>query len=218
MKKLVCLAFLLFLIPGAALAQRWEFSVSGVTTNLGKPKMGSLSTTDNKDTDTSLRGKNGLAARLTFNHHGYFGHEFTYMVHYIDFRTTVKTQDEDDEEVVTTQSYSDHVRTQIGAYNFLIYMMPQGERWRPFFTAGLESVRWGGPKFSAWPGGGSKNFGFNFGGGLKIKLFKHAQLRIDVRDYLSGKPYNQLTLEDETFLTPGTMRTLEGSVGFGITF
>jgi len=96
--------------------------------------------------------------------------------------------------------------------------MPRGERWRPFVTGGAQAYRWGAPHFSAWPGGGSKNYGLNFGGGLKIKLLPHTLARLDFRDYIGGRPYvGQLSLAAGS-LGGGHTRLLEASAGFGVTF
>ena len=50
-----------------------------------------------------------------------------------------------------------------------------------------------------------------------LPLFPHVQARLDVRDYLGGKPYTQLSFSDVQQAS-GLMRILEGSAGIGITF
>jgi len=77
-------------------------------------------------------------------------------------------------------------------------------------------VEYGAPGFELWPTAKSRHYGFNYGGGIKLRLFPQAWLRLDARDYISGKPYD---LEREDPMTMGgRLRMLEASVGISITF
>ncbi len=213
MKKLACFSFLFVLAHGAAFAQKYEVSVFGMYPRFGRPLLGSLSATPN-DKDTWLTGQYGFGARITANTKGYYGHELGYMMQRVNFHTDYTTTVND--ASVTTR-LEDRVKVQQAFYNFLVYFMPRDERWRPFITGGFQVAQYGAPRIAIWPGGGSRNFGGNFGGGIKLKLFPHAQARLDIRDYLGGKPYGQLNFSDVQ-KAGGLMRILEGSVGLGITF
>jgi hypothetical protein len=83
-----------------------------------------------------------------------------------------------------------HVNIEQAFYNFLMYMMPQGERWRPYLTGGLQAAKYGSPRIDGWQGSATKNYGFNYGAGLKLRLYKHLLVRLDARDYFTGVPYN----------------------------
>jgi hypothetical protein len=115
-----------------------------------------------------------------------------------------------------TTTAEDRVAVHMAAYNFLIYFMPRGERWRPFVTGGIQAYDYQSPNIANWPPGKTKQYGGNWGGGLKLALFPHALVRLDFRDYIGGKPYD-LTFEDPN-QSGGIVHQLEGTVGFGITF
>jgi hypothetical protein len=214
MKKLVCFAFIAILMPAAARAQRWEFSVLGAYPRWGKALLGSLDPTDPQDNDTSIKGEYAYGARITLNTRGYYGHEISYLFQRAKFTTHFRTTTDD---TTVDTLLRDRITIQQAAYNFLIYFMPAGERWRPFITGGMQANRFGAPTFAEWPGGGSTNWGANYGAGLKVKLFQHALVRLDFRDYLNGKPYVQLEFADVKNAT-GIIHMLQGSAGVSITF
>ncbi|MEI9811685.1 MAG: hypothetical protein WDO18_02990 [Acidobacteriota bacterium] len=56
-----------------------------------------------------------------------------------------------------------------GGYNYLIYANHEGNRVRPFATGGLQFSNYVPPGSSAYNGGGSNKFGFNYGGGVKVR-------------------------------------------------
>jgi len=75
------------------------------------------------------------------------------------------------------------------------------------------------PPMPDWPFGRSRKLGFNYGGGLKIQLVKHALFRIDVRDIWGGSPYDlQFDTSGVSLRSPGLFRQLEGTIGIGIRF
>ena len=109
-----------------------------------------------------------------------------------------------------------HVNIEQAFYNFLIYMMPKGERWRPYITGGLQAVKSGNPKIDGWTGIATRNYGFNYGGGIKFKLQKHILVRLDLRDYFTGRPYD-LAFQDID-LEGKLIRQQEASFGLVIRF
>src|SRR5262249_24750896 len=104
--------------------------------------------------------------------------------------------------------------------NGICYFMPRGERFRPYVTAGAEVQLWNQPNLANWSAGSSKNIGFNYGGGVKVRLAKSVQFRLDVRDILAGAPYSleYATATDTSLRSPGLYRQLQGTIGFGIVF
>ncbi len=96
-----------------------------------------------------------------------------------------------------------------GMVNFLAYPTKEGSRIRPFATGGIHFSNFVPPGSSATSGGGQTKFGFNYGGGLKVKLTSMFGLRFDVRQYNTGKPF-------DLPLANGRLRQNEISAAFGI--
>ena len=217
MKNLVFCAFLAGLIQGAVLAQEFELGVfGGLSPHLGQPALGSLSDSPNNN-DTFLgHSRDIYGARLTWNSKGYYGMEVGLSVQHMGFLTNYSTTASDG--TVFSAVLTDRVKVAQASYNFLCYFMPRGERWRPFATAGLEGTEYNAPHFPEWPGGGSKELGFNFGGGVKLKLFKHALMRLDLRDSMTARPYGQLQFSQNSLPPGGLMQIWEASLGFSATF
>jgi hypothetical protein len=201
------------LLCGAAQAQPFEIGVLGGYPRMTHAPLGSISPESPQDGDTTLKGDYSQGAWFTINTKGYYGHELTYLLSRATLRTTVRT-DVNGTTVVTTQE--DRIAVHMAAYNFLIYFMPRGERWRPYVTGGLQAYEYQKPHIPDWPSGHTRHYGFNYGGGIKLVPFKHTVVRFDFRDYLGGKPY-QLTFANEGN-SGGLVHQLEGTVGFGISF
>lgn len=174
--------------------------------------LGSLPDNDNKqDDDTRIRHGQGYGARFTINTRGYYGFEGMYMRARHTLSANIKFPG------FTPVTREEKINVTYGAFNVLAYMMPPRERFRPFLTVGLHTQNYGEPKFLEWTQGSIRTFGGNFGGGVKVTLHRHVLLRIDVRDYIGGKPYD-LSYRDETKVGGGLLQTLEGSIGFSIAF
>jgi hypothetical protein len=210
MKKLFSAGLFSLIAWGAAQAQQLEVSVLGGYPLISRAPLGSLSTDSPKDDDTKLKGSYTYGARLTWNTKGYYGNEVGFTFNRATLRTTLR----DANGVETLKQ--DRIVIHHAFYNFLIYFMPAGERWRPFVTGGAQIQQYGAPHIPEWTVGHSRNYGANYGGGIKLKLFKHALMRFDFRDYIGGKPYD-LTFKDET-KSGGIFRQWEGSIGLAITF
>lgn len=214
MKKLSTLLLFAPAACGILRAQTWEISVGPSYTRFGGQLLGSISEQNRQDDDTKLKGKYGYGARITINTPGYYGHEFSYFLNYADLTAKFRP---DEKNPSLVEQRQDRVRIQEAAYNFLLYMMPKGERWRPYLTGGLQFHDYGAPKFAEWDRAGSRNYGANYGGGIKIKLFEHALIRADIRHYLGGKPYD-LPFKDETKFSGGLLQQFEGALGLSIGF
>jgi hypothetical protein len=98
-----------------------------------------------------------------------------------------------------------------GGYNFLLYATNEGTRIRPFATGGVMFANYVPPGASATSGGGSNKFGFNYGGGVKMRITSLFGARLDVRQYTTPKPFGLA-------LAQGWLRQTEVSAGFGILF
>lgn len=212
MKTLRSAALLSLLACCAALAQRFELSVLSGIPRISDAPLGSLSEQEAQDDDTRLEGRQSYGVRFTINTPGYYGHEFGYIQSRATLSSIFRTGT--DASIVTRRE--DRITIQQASYNFLIYFMPRGERWRPYMTGGLQAHQYGAPNFPEWTRGSSRHYGANYGLGLKLKLFQNALIRLDFRDYFGGKPYD-LTFEDVT-RSGGILRQMEGSVGIAITF
>lgn len=199
---------------GPLRAQKWEVGGTAVLGRFSPADLGSVVSDDREGEQTRVLGRRGLGLRLTRNTPGYYGHELGYIRSDALVRSNVLV-----DGVRTPQE--DEVRVHQIFYNFLIYFMPAGERWRPFITGGLQTHQYGTPDIRGWPSGGTRKYGVNYGGGLKLLLFKNALIRLDIRDYITGKPYN-LYFAPGDFADPfrggGRLRQYEFSAGFSIAF
>jgi opacity protein-like surface antigen len=142
--------------------------------------------------DTNFR----LGFRFTINSWRYMGHEIGYAYNHgkLDYAGT---------------EYSMPVHQ--GMYNFLVYATPEGTRIRPFATGGVHFSSYYPPGSSVYSGNASTKFGYNYGGGIKVRLTSLFIGRVDVRDYTNGKP-------DFGIYPSGKLHQLEVSAGFGVAF
>lgn len=193
-------------------AQRIEVSPSVGFFRPSKSPLGSLPDNQNKkDDDTKIKQDRGFGVRVTWNTRGYYGFEGSYMRAQNRLSARVAPAGQ------TAETREDKINVDHAAFNFLAYFMPAGERWRPFITGGVLSQKYGEPNFAGWTRGAARTYGANYGGGIKLMLFKNALIRLDVRDHIGGKPYD-LSFEDQRRLTGGLLRTLEASAGISIAF
>ena len=214
-KTLSYAAVWLCLAAGAAArAQTYELGVMGGYPRWGRAPLGSISPELAKDGDTQLKGQYSFGASVTRNTKGYYGFELGYLRNMT--RVTMVTR-----QTVGTTVFSTNLEDRRPIHmvfaNFLVYFMPKGERWRPFVTGGGQAYNFTRPAIPEFNGDDSiRHYGANFGGGVKLKLFKHALLRWDLRDYMGGKPW-KLTFADST-RAGGRLHMIEGTMGFALTF
>ncbi len=212
MRKLLFIALLGVAAWSTLSAQTFEVTPIGGRLFKGGKELGSISETDAKDNDTSLKYDYGYGVRLTINTPGYYGHEVGYLRNYAKLTTRTTTGASPDTPVVL----QDRITVHQAFYNFLMYFMPKNERWRPFMTGGLQMYEYGIPNLAEWTKGKSRNYGVNYGLGLKLMPAKHVLIRFDFRDYAGGKPYGL------NFKTPeksgGLIHQVETTMGIGIGF
>jgi Outer membrane protein beta-barrel domain len=150
---------------------------------------------------TTYNIQNGfrITARFTLNTKRFIGHEFGYGYS----RTQLG--------IVGSPSQTVGMPTHQGFYNFLLYAAPEGSRVRPFATGGAQFSTFVPPGASVVYGTGTTKYGGNYGGGVKVRLNSMFLVRFDVRDYVTGKPFNLINQS-------GALQQIEVSAGLGLFF
>lgn len=208
--RLLVHAIPILLLAGPAAAQKYEVSVTGMVPRFSG-NLGSFIESDAKDDDTKLKGKSGFGLRLSGNTRGYYGHE----IGYFDIRSTM-TANVIPLEGTVRESRQGRAKVRLATYNFLMYMMPRGERVRPYITVGIQAMDFRTPDILEFNGLATQNYGGNYGGGVKMRLFSGLGIRLDFRHYYNGKPY-ELTSQDATQFG-GIYKMIEGSAGIVFQF
>jgi len=179
----------LFVLTSGLYAQVAEFGVHGGASTLQGKNIGQLS-----GADLTLKDGFRLGGRITLNNWRFFGHEFGYA--YNRTKLTLPGQE------LGTAIHQ-------GFYNMLAYAMPEGSKVRPFLAGGGHFSNFVPPGSSASQGGGDNKFGFNYGGGIKAKVSPRFLIRFDVRQYVTGKPFDLPGAK-------GKIRQTEISAGFSL--
>lgn len=162
-----CLFFLAFsALATVASAQVAEFSVSG-----GVSRFGDATLVEDQGTAYKLGNGARIALRLTLNTWRFMGHEIGYGYSHSNISTDT-----------ASAGFSIHQ----GFYNFLVYGTPEGTRVRPFATGGVQFSSFVPPGSSSYYS--VTKFGFNYGLGLKARVSGPFGVRVDFRQYNSGKP------------------------------
>ena len=185
-------ALLSTVLSVGARAQVAEFAISGGASEL---------TDSDLAAGYSLDDGWRLAFRLTINNWAFFGQEFGYAYNRTRLLFSQGNIEQDQGGMAIHQ----------GFYNFLVYATPEGKIFRPFATGGGHFSNFVPPGASATQGQGSNKFGFNYGGGLKVRLGEKWHVRMDVRQFITGKPFDA-----PGFPVSGRLRQTEVSLGFGI--
>lgn len=131
----------------------------------------------NKDLGAGYSLGNGfrIGVRMTTNTEGFFGHEFGYAYN----RTQLQ-------EGGAQTGMAVHQ----GLYHFLAYANRLGARVRPFVSGGGNFSNFTPPGASAFRGGGDVKVGFNYGGGVKVRVTDSYLIRLDIKQYGTNKPFN----------------------------
>lgn len=77
--------------------------------------------------------------------------------------------------------------------------------------AGASSPPFVPPGASAAYGQGTTKYGGNFGGGVKVRVNSMFLVRLDARDYVTGKPFNLVNQS-------GALHQIEVTAGLGLIF
>src|SRR5689334_18616256 len=198
MRKLAVMAVLACAGAGSAWGQLFEVWFNGGQSLLSNKGLGSFAPPEQGGTKNDFQLEDGFrfSFRMTLNNESHFGHE----VQYAYSRTKLNSGG-------VEQGMAIHQ----GGYNFLLYATHEGARVRPFATGGVMFANYVPPGSSATSGGGDNKFGFNYGGGVKVRLTSLFGVRLDVRQYTTPKPFD-LPLRE------GWLRQTEISAGFGVMF
>jgi opacity protein-like surface antigen len=195
MKKLALLFALACAAP--AWAQYGEIWFSGGQSLFKNNGLGTLASIGGTKNDVKLGDGFRFGFRVAFNGDSLYGHE----IQYTYSRTQLQIAGQADQGMAVHG----------GGYNFLMYANHEGTRIRPFATGGLNFANYVPPGASAYSGGGDNKFGFNYGGGVKVRVTGPWALRFDFRQYTTPKPF-------DLPLKSGWIRINELSGGVGFVF
>ncbi|MBM3812554.1 MAG: hypothetical protein FJW20_13085 [Acidimicrobiia bacterium] len=187
---------LLTMMAAGMYGQVFEVGVHGGVSRLSGRNIGTISTgAPGGGIQTTLEDGWRMGFRMTLNNWSFFAHEFGYAYN----RTQLR--------FATTPPEESGMAIHQGLYNFLVYATPEGTKVRPFATGGVHFSNFVPPGASVTQGGGSNKFGVNYGGGIKVRVTEMWGIRFDVREYLTGKPFDLPGAS-------GKLRHMEVSAGF----
>jgi hypothetical protein len=195
--RLVVSLFVL-LISGAAMSPA---QVAEISLSLRRPQLSGndLGTFGFAGQPVRLESGYGFAARLDLNSGRFLAHELSYGI--------------DREQLTLSGEELGPVTVHQFFYDLVFHLTPRETRLRPFVVGGLGFSSFFPPATDILQTGGITKFGYNYGGGLKVKLHRRFGLRVDIRDHVSSKP-NILSLPDVT----GKLHQLELSAGLSLLF
>jgi len=207
MKIFLAAAFVVF--SSSAFAEGLEFWFNAGQSLVSNPDLGTVQACTTtalcqaigaSSKDTQLTDGFRFSLRGDFNTKEHMGYEMGYSYN--------RTQLQDNTTTPPQQSGMAYHQVMINA---MFYATGQDARIRPFGTAGVGFVTFVQPGASVSQGGGSTKFGFNYGGGVKIKVKGPWAARFDVRQTSTPKPFGLP-------LASGWFRSTEISVGGGFGF
>ena len=148
--------------------------------NINGSDLGVLTSSDPsvvQDQRLSMDNGWGLSFRITLNITRWTGHEIFYRYN----RTALNYS-----QLQVSQGMAIHQ----GGYGYLLYLLPDSQRVRPFITGGGHFSNFVPPGQSAQYGQGSTKLGGHYGGGIKVHVRPNWLFRVDFRDYIQGKPFS----------------------------
>jgi len=176
MRKWFAAIILCAVSAATASAQSAELGLTAGWSVLNDSGIGSLTSFEGGTAPVGLGDGVRIGARWATNSWVFLGHEFSYAYQ----RSSLAIGDQPSQGMTVQNIY----------YNFVAHATPEGTVVRPFVTAGAGVSVFFPPGFSSLSGGGDNKFGYNYGGGLKFKLSDRFGLRFDLRDHVTGKPFN----------------------------
>lgn len=168
--RLPTLALLALGCAATVTAQVGEISLNVGNSRLRNESLGDLSDGVAADAKNNLH----MSVKMTLNSWRFFGHEFGYNYN----RGKIESQGAELGGMPIHQ----------GFYNFVGYATPEGRRIRPFAAGGLHFSSFYPPGASVFNGNGITKFGYNYGGGVKVRVSEMFLIRFDVHDYATAKP------------------------------
>jgi hypothetical protein len=181
---------------GLAPAQVGELSISGGVSRFGGTSLGNTVDQLGNSVPVTLDDGFRLIFRFTLNTYRYMGHEFGYAYSHSHL------------DIAGTK---EPTPIHQGFYDFLLYATPEGSRIRPFATGGVHFSSFVPPGTSIYYGNQVTKFGVNYGGGIKMRVTEIIGLRLDFREYNTGKPFKLPGAE-------GRLNQMEVSVGAAFLF
>ena len=176
MIRLTCAIVLVVLSAGVASAQSAELGLTVGWSAFNDSGIGSLTSFEEGLLGANVGNGVRIGARWVTNSWVFLGHEFSYAYQ----RSSLEIGDQGSQSMTVQNMY----------YNFVAHATPEGAPVRPFGTVGVGVSVFFPPGLSSLSGGGDNKFGYNYGGGLKFKLSDRFGLRFDVRDHVTGRPFN----------------------------
>jgi len=159
---------------GAAFAQSAEVSLNAGESMLRNKSLGNLTASDNTVAGADFGTNFHLSLKMTLNSWKFFGQEFGYNYN----RGSIKAAGSDVGGMPVHQ----------GFYDLLAYATKEGKKIRPFAGAGVHFSSFFPPGASVFNGNGITKFGFNYGGGVKVRVSDAFLVRRDAHDYETPKP------------------------------
>jgi opacity protein-like surface antigen len=177
----------------AAFGQSFEAAVSGGR-SLFTDSSKNLGTIGTSETDPQYTMNDGfrLTLRMAINPARFYGYEFGYAYNHtsIEVPATSGGIGLPGQPTESTPASKISVPIHQGFADFLLYATPEGSRVRPFGAAGLQFSSFFPPGSSAYYGNQTTKFGYNYGGGLKVRVTEVWGIRFDVRWYDTSKPFD----------------------------
>jgi opacity protein-like surface antigen len=200
-KKAIALLVVLLCTSLGAWGQVLELGMFAGASKLQDGVIGSDTISSNATAASKIRLTDGFqfGFRFGFNPYRFLGAEFGYAYN--------RTQLHLDGPPVSEQGMAIHQ----GFGDALFHFTKEGSRIRPFVAGGIQFSNFVPPGASVASGGGDTKFGVNYGGGVKVKLTENWQIRLDIRQFESGKPFklaNQTGLLLQNEISAGVAFTL----------
>ena len=200
---------LMLCFSSVGFTQSFEVGVSGGQSEfVGNTSLGTV-TADPASGEYKIKDGFRLTIRLTLNQGRFLGHEFGYSHSFTSVDVPAITTTTGLLGATTTPAQNVGVGINQGFYDFLFYPTPEGTRVRPFVAGGVQFSSFAAPGTSVYYGNQPTKYGFNYGGGMKVRFSTYWGVRFDVRWYNSGKPFD---FPNQT----GRLQQLE--IGGGLTF
>ena len=163
-----------------AFGQSFEAAVSGGVSHIQSNVIGIAAISADSRTFSNVKLNDGfrLGFRMSVNPFSHLGFEVGYAYN--------RSKLHFDGPPVSETGFGIHQ----GFADALFHFTKEGSRVRPFVAGGLQFSNFVPPGASAQNGQGENKFGVNYGGGVKVRVKENWQVRFDLRQYETGKPFS----------------------------
>ncbi len=188
-----------------ALPQSAELGISGGYGVLADKSLGIRDLVRPGDSEEyTLSNGIRIGARMAFNSRAFIGHELAY-----SYQRASLGYLESMEGGSTSTDFGT-VNAHHMYYNLVAHATPTETVIRPFVTGGGGFSSFFLPGVSAFSGRADTKFGYNYGGGIKLKVSQYG-IRFDVRNHVTGKPFSKYLPGVD-----GKLNNLEFSMTFSV--